>query len=266
MDKTNPTKSLKFAEPMGGKTLEFALIPVSRLLPGEYQRDLSTGLVNKLLKSTSVGFAIPLVVTPAGDGRYEVLDGQHRLATLQKIKEGVDVSIPCVITPPSMFKEHPLLLNLEKGDNIKDKCTKVHAVYMKALTLFPEKEESDLLPATSFQPHLFTLAFSYAEKGLASPSLVETVVKKFDSTLSGALSVVVSERRERAQKVSDLEGLVDSIARQNNIRDFNLKKAIISKSSMSLWGRSRSTGDDFDTSMQMLMSAIEETDWSAYGK
>ena len=265
MAKTIISKTLKFADPMSGKSLAFSMIPADKLLPGEYQRNLSKGLVNKLLASTAVGFVIPLVVTPAGEGRYEVLDGQHRLATISKLKEGLNVSIPCVVTPPGMFKERPLLLNMEKGDNIKDKCTKIYSVYMKAFAVTPEKEEVDLLPAASFQPHLFTLAFSYTEKGLASPSLVETVVKKFDSVIGGSISVSISERRERAEQVAQLETLVTETARENGIKDFNLKKAIISKSSMSLWGRSRSTGDDFTTSMQMLMSAIQETDWSRYG-
>lgn len=250
---------MRYKEPVRKQTFEFKLVPVNELIPGKFQRDLSTGLKNKLRSSVSHGFVIPVICVETPDG-LEVIDGQHRLAAL----DNPDAKVPVIIVPKE-FRERPLHLNIEKGDNIKDKCTKIYNLYIYYFQENPELEERELLPAARFEPSLFTLAFAYQEKGLKSPSLVETVIKKFDHVIDGSLMYAIDLRRFRADKVVELENLVNDIAKEYGFNDFNLKKAVISKSSMALWGRQRNLGLEFEEGMDALMEKIELSDWSGFG-
>ncbi len=117
-----------FTEPMQGLELQFQLIPVSKLKVGEFQRELSSGLVNKLLGSIFNGFLVPLLVV-AVDDYYEVIDGQHRIETCKKHRKDLsDFDLPCIVLP-SKFKFLPLIYNIEKSDNIKDQALKTYNIY-----------------------------------------------------------------------------------------------------------------------------------------
>jgi len=254
---------MKYKEPVRGNVFEFKLVPINDFVGGQFQRNLSTGLVNKLVMSIDRGFVIPVVAVAKDNGEYEIIDGQHRIENLRKRSD--DCMVPTIVVPEE-FKFRPLLLNIEKGDNIKDKCDKIYNLYIWHAQNKPEIEEKELLPAAGFEPSLFTLAFSYNEFTLASPSLVETVTKKFDSVIDDTVESAIIERRNRARKVSDLANLVDEIALENGFKDFNLKRAMISKSSMVLWGRARLLDIDFYDGINSLMDQIEQTDWSGYGQ
>jgi hypothetical protein len=251
---------MKFKEPVKGVEIECKVVRLSELRLHRYQRDLSSGLVGKLVNSIGYGFVNPLIVNSKG----EVLDGQHRIEALKKLTSSEDPKVPVFVVPDS-WELLPLRLNVEKTDNVKDKCTKLHKLYLDQFIENPEMSEVELNAASGYMPCLFTLAFSYCESGLKSPSLVETCIKKFDGIIEQPLMETITIRRLRGERVQELADLVDEIAMENGFRDFNLKKAVISKSTMQLWGRARSAGMDFDDAMSELVETIEMTDWSRFG-
>ena len=256
---------MKFKEPKQGVTLEFKLVPRHLLKVGEFQRDISPTLVNRLVGSVHYAFFIPLLVVEDGEGKYEVVDGQHRLASLDKTMAH-EFSVPCIIAP-SWLKDLPIIMNIEKVDNVKDKATKLYKLYMKKVEVAPEMEERELERAAQFQPYLFTIAFSFMESDLKSPSLVETVVKLLDkNTFQIPLSEAVEERRARGKKVKELEDVVQNVASAVGVSDFNLKRAIVSRSKERLWGRKRNINEDFWEGMETLIATIMTTDWSWLGR
>lgn len=251
---------MKYQDPKTGKTLEFKLINRSELITGDFQRPLSTGLTNKLVDSISLGFISPVIVTP----NLEVIDGQHRLAAMDKHLP--DYEVPCVVVPME-FKHFPLALNVEKADAIKDKCEKLHKFYMWHVENTPDEGEMDYTRAVNYMSHLFPMAFAFKEFGLSSPSLVETCVKLLSGTfLETPFVESVEERRRQGEVIADLERSVAELAMENNIRDFNLKKAMVTSSKSSLWGRARGVNVDFYEGMAMLKMKIMETDWSYLAK
>ncbi len=253
---------MKYKEPVKKEELEFKLVKLSDLKIHEYQRDLSSGLVSKLANSLWNGFIMPLIVNKD----MEILDGQHRyIALKEKILNDENPEVP-VIVVPGTWEEIPLYLNIEKGDNVKDKCTKLYKLYMDKFMDDPSLKESELNPACQWQPYLWTLAFAYVEGNLPSPSLVETTIKKFDGGLDLCLDESIDIRRSRAEKVCRLADLVNEIASENGFRDFNLKKAVLTKSTSALWGRSRTLGLEFDQAIQELEDQISMTDWSGFAR
>lgn len=252
--------SVTWKDPVTKDEFAFELVRVSDLLMSPYQRKLSSTLSTKLTTSVAYGFAVPLVAVRTTNG-LTIIDGQHRLQALTTLNHSPDALVPVIIVPPK-FLHRPLLLNIEKADDIRDKCTKVYALYTDSH--FDNTLESDFMSLIFHERHLPTLSIAYIELDLPSPSLVETVVKFLDSTLKDTTVAHAREiRRERASYVKQLSDTVDSICSAYQIRDFNIKRSIISTTKTSLWGRARTApSSDFITNITQLIDAINSRDWS----
>lgn len=249
---------MKFTEPVKNQTLEFAMIPRSKLQISPYQRSIASALVNKLTTSMGNGFIDPLKVVENGEN-YLVVDGQHRIAATDKIL--VDYELPCIILPQELM-ELPLMYNVEQKDNIRDISSKVYHLYCQTANTHPEWEENQLGKALLYTPHYATLSFAYMENSLGSPSLVEATVKKLDkSFFQLPLSESIGERREMAREVRQLEGTVYETADEWHIKDYNLKMAILSKTAQSLWGRKR-PDCGFSEGIALLIEEIKGANWS----
>lgn len=261
---------MNYSDPVTGKTFSFELISRDNLWIGKYQREYSSTLVNKLVNSIAKGFIVPIICTEDG----EVIDGQHRLGGLDKTLSGQDFLVPCIIVPAE-FRNYPLFYNIEKTDNIKDKCFKLQKLYLDKMK--DDVTEDDIAPSANYESYLVTLAFSFTEMGLKSPSLVESPVKKLEKGFlwtkneegyrtSLLLKEAVETRRNRASLVASFERAVEEIAAENGITDFNLKKAIVSQASQTLWGRKRSVDEEIEEGIVALQEQMEMMDWSWMGK
>jgi len=253
-----------FTEPIRSQECRFELIPRSRLVNSPYQRDFSTSLTSKLLISVDIGFVVPVLVVEAEDGKYEVIDGQHRLGAADRLKASGDYEVPCIVVPLKL-KERPLFFNIEKSDNIRDQATKVYNLYMHYVQTAPDTPEKSLAPSCSFVSYLISIAFAYRELQLGSPSLIEPPCKKLDSKgfLDEPVSSAISVRRTRAALIKSLEDAVTQVAEEYNIKDFQLKVAIVSQASQKLWGsRVRSVQMPFEEGIDELIRVIQLEDWS----
>lgn len=262
---------MKYMEPIKNLNFEFTLVDRSKILNSPYQRELSTALVKKLVNSVDQGFIVPVILILREDGFFDLTDGQHRLATSDKVVGNLDYQVPAIIVPPE-FRDFPLFYNIEKSDNIKDKCEKVYRLYCDKAE-DGEILEKDIMAAANYEAYLFSLGFAYCENGLKSPSLVEPPVKKIDKGFlmgqeaSGIMYQMPLEesiliRRERGVLIASLERTVEEVCQEYGISDFNLKRTIVSKSSQGLWGMRRKIEEPFEDALPMLMSQIIEMDWS----
>lgn len=264
---------MEYIEPVKENEFNFKLIPRSDLKLSPYQREFSGTLVNRLVNSVDQGFIIPLIVIEISHGLYEIIDGQHRLGALDKSSAKDDPEIPCIVLP-SGYKDLPLFYNIEKTDNIKDKATKIHSLYLDKLDNSSTTETS-IMKAINYEPYLFTIAFSYMEYELKSPSLIESPVKKLDKDVlyhleggyrvSLSLEEAIEYRRTYARLAAQLEETVSDVANDNDIRDFNLKKSIVSQSSKQLWGNARKLSDGPQSGLENLIEQINMMDWSWLG-
>lgn len=261
---------MKYTEPVTEKSFQFDLIERNKIRNSPYQRDFSSTLTNKILNSVTYGFVIPIVVTEDGDS-YLVIDGQHRLGAMDKAISESNPLVPAIILPKE-FEDFPLFYNIEKGDNIKDKSVKIHRLYLDKLSQGGWTER-DLLPSVNYEPYIFTIAFSFCENGLKSPSLVESPVKKLDNKeittfddngyMTGMnLQESVEMRRYRGGLAKQLEDTVLEIADEWFVTDFNLKKSIVSQASQQLWGRKRNLGIEPEEGLPALIEQIRLMDWS----
>src|SRR5256885_6357031 len=77
-----------FQEPVGAHWHLFCLLPLDKVAPTPYQRDLSPTHVKRLQEAVKrIGrFVDPIVVVSPRPGVYWTPNGHHRLKVLQKLK------------------------------------------------------------------------------------------------------------------------------------------------------------------------------------
>ena len=72
-------------------------IYLSRLTSGlSYQRAVSESMVQKLIKTWDTRFLDPIVVSYR-DGKYYVIDGQHRVVAIRRMHPDEDVKVRCIV-------------------------------------------------------------------------------------------------------------------------------------------------------------------------
>ncbi len=107
-----------YRDPLGGHWQVFAALPIDRVEPTPYQRDLSEPHVARLADAIErLGrFLDPIVAVPAEGGRYWTPNGSHRLAALRRL--GARTVVALVVPEPEVA-HRILVLNTEKAHNLR---------------------------------------------------------------------------------------------------------------------------------------------------
>ena len=131
-----------YQEPVGDHWQIFCLLPMDRVEPTPYQRDLSPTHVKRLQEVVKKidRFVDPVVVMSPKPGLYWTPNGNHRRAVLAKLKAEM---IPAILVPEHEVAFQILALNTEKAHNLKEKALEVIRMYRGLLEDEPEAGEED---------------------------------------------------------------------------------------------------------------------------
>jgi ParB family chromosome partitioning protein len=194
-----------YREPLGGHTLLFAALPVEKVEPTVFQRDVSDAHVLKLTRAMDKTrrYLDPIIVVREKDG-FRTPNGGHRLTALKELGAK---SILALVVPEREVAYQILALNIEKAHNLREKALEVVRMYRDLASLGPERKESEF--ALEFEePQLVTLGFAYEKRGRLSGSAYAPALKKVDQYFDKPLSETLAERERRAQMVLDLDEAV----------------------------------------------------------
>ena len=185
-----------YREPLGGNLQLFAALPIDKVEPTPYQRDVSDAHVRKLTVAMdrTRRYLDPVVAVRAGDG-YQTPNGHHRLTAMKELGAK---TILALLIPDAAVAYQILALNIEKAHNLREKSLEVHRMYGELARLRGDVPEEDY--ALEFEePALCTLGFAYAERGRLSGGAYQPFLKKVDAFLKAPLSEGQAERERRAQ-------------------------------------------------------------------
>ncbi len=246
---------MKFREPLKGYELEFAILPVEKIVIPSIQRELSDMHIKRLMESMEkVGFVEPLSVVPDGKGSYEVINGQHRLEAGRQLgmKE-----FPAIILPPEL-KNYIIALNIEKVPSLKDRAHQAYEIFTTHLKENPELPEYRLEKFVE-EAYLITVGFvvdRFGDRKFPGYAF-EKVLKKVDFFLESPLSLAEEEREKRAKVLLSAKEVLNKRYEELGLKNALQKEAIVSKALQSIYGRYvRVIGDDFYTVFEKLMEAI----------
>jgi ParB family chromosome partitioning protein len=113
-----------YRDPLGGRPLVLASLPLSAVQPTPFQRDLSPTHAKRLAMKIdeTAAFLDPLIVVRGEDGRLWTPNGRHRLAAgkILGLKQ-----ITALISPDEALAYRILALNTEKAHNLRDRSLEV---------------------------------------------------------------------------------------------------------------------------------------------
>ena len=148
-----------YAEPLSGKPVLIASIPLKAVQPTPFQRDLSPTHTKRLAEKIDEAgsFLDPLIVVLGEDGRLWTPNGRHRLAAAKVL--GLQ-QITALISPDEALAYRILALNTEKAHNVKDRSLEVIRMARNLAETRPRTKESSF--AEHFEaPEFLTLGIIY---------------------------------------------------------------------------------------------------------
>jgi ParB family chromosome partitioning protein len=197
-----------YREPFGSRWLLMAALPIEKVEPTPYQRNLSETHVRKL--EAVIGklgrFLDPIIAvraTQAGTARYWTPNGHHRLSAMKTLGAK---SILAIVVPEAAVAYQILALNTEKAHNLREKALEVIRMYKELARLDGATEETYALEFE--EPAFITLGLCYEERPRFSGGAYHPVLKRVDEFLKGSLRAALEARQARAKTVLALDGLV----------------------------------------------------------
>jgi ParB family chromosome partitioning protein len=198
-----------YREPFGGHWLVLAALPIDRVEPTPYQRNLSDAHVRKLegVIAKLGRFLDPIVVVrkPAKDSatRYWTPNGNHRLSAMKTLGAK---SIVGLVVPETSAAYQILALNTEKAHNLRERALEVIKMYQELATIDDATEEAYALEFE--EAALITLGLCYLENGRFSGGAYHPILRRSDQFIKKPLGSALPIRQERAKTLMRLDKTV----------------------------------------------------------
>lgn len=199
-----------YKEPLGGHELMFVALPLDKVVPTPFQRDVSDSHVRRLTiaMDKTKRFLDPIIVVREGD-HYMTPNGNHRLTALKELGAHAIVGL---LVPERAVAYQILALNIEKAHNLRERALEVVRMYRDLAKFSREKEAHYELEFE--EPALATLGLCYEKRGRFSGGAYNPALKKVDGWIDAPLAEALEERERRAQVVLELDDAVgEAVAR-----------------------------------------------------
>jgi ParB family chromosome partitioning protein len=196
-----------YREPLGGHWVALAALPIDKVKPTPYQRELSKAHADRLATVIpKVGrFLDPVIAVPDGDG-FISPNGMHRLSAMGQL--GAKTIIALVMPEPEIAFRI-LALNTEKAHNLKDKALEVIRM-ARAIAQDPKRgdaSEADVAFELE-QPSLVTIGVCYEKNLRFSGGAYNSVVSKCETFSTEPMKKSLKLREAHADKLLELDEAV----------------------------------------------------------
>ncbi len=198
-----------YAEPLSGRPVLLASIPLKAVQPTPFQRDLSPTHTKRLAEKIDEAgsFLDPLIVVRGEDGRLWTPNGRHRLAAAKVL--GLQ-QITALISPDDALAYRILALNTEKAHNVKDRSLEVIRMARNLADSKPRTKEmafSEHFEAAEF----LTLGIIYEQNKRFAGGAYTSFLKKVDRFSDRSLPVSIRQREDIAARLMDIDEHVKKI-------------------------------------------------------
>lgn len=249
-----------YRDPLGGNWQILAALPLDKVEPTPYQRDLSESHVGKL--ATAIDkldrYLDPIVAVPAEDGKYWSPNGYHRMGAMRNLGAR---SIVAIVVPEHEVAHRILALNTEKAHNLREKALEVVRL-AEALSQMDDRPEKEF-EAVFEEPALITLGMCYQTNGRFSGGAFHPILKRIDKFSSAKLPKALEARRERAAKIMELNDAVNEAIAALKARGMDspyLRAFVIARINPIRF--QRKSVPDFDETIDKMIASAKKFDAS----
>jgi ParB family chromosome partitioning protein len=198
-----------YREPLSGRAILFAALPLDAIEPTPFQRDLSPTHAKRLAQKIEEAgaFLDPLIVVRGEDGKLWTPNGRHRLAAAKVI--GLR-QITALVCPDESLAFRILALNTEKAHNLRDKSLEVIRMARNLAKRRPKAKENEFL-AEFEAPELLTLGIVYEKNGRFGGGAYSPLLKKVDRFSDRTLAASLRRREDYAARIQEIDTRVKQI-------------------------------------------------------
>ena len=199
-------------DPLGGKPLVIAILPIDRIEPTPFQRDLSEAHHKKLagvIQKTGT-FLDPVITVPAPGSGFWTPNGRHRLEAMRRLGAK---AITTLIAPDPQLAWQILALNTEKAHNLKERSLEVARIYRGLIDEDASRQETDFAFYLE-EAALVTLGFCYEKKPVFAGGAYHPILRRLEEFSEEPLRKTVREHEKRAEMVLDLEEQVSDVVKR----------------------------------------------------
>lgn len=216
-----------YREPLGGHVLVFAALPVDKVAPTPFQRDVSDAHVRKLTHAMDKTrrFLDPVIAVRedrAGEGedaaaKYWVPNGFHRLTALKDLGAR---SVLALVVPETTVAYQILALNIEKAHNLREKALGVVRMYEDLVEAGHGDDAEEQWALEFEEPALVTLGFAYGARPRLAGGAYHPLLKRTDAWMPGPLRAAHADRQARAEALLALDDAVGDVVAKLRERGF----------------------------------------------
>ena len=251
-----------YREPLGSQWQLLAALPIDKVEPTPYQRDLSETHVKRLSEAIEkLGrFMDPLIAVRTAEGRYWTPNGNHRLAAMRTLGAR---SVVALVVPEPEVAHRILVLNTEKAHNVRERALEVIRL-AEALAELDDRSEKSY--ETEFEePSLLTLGACYQRNGRFAGGAYHPVLKRVETFQTARLSKALELRRERADRLMELDEAVGAAVAGLKARGFEspyLKAFVLARINPLRFTLKRGQKADFDETIGKMLASARKFDAS----
>ena len=212
----------RYRDPLGGRWLVLATLPVEAVVPTPFQRDLSDAHVKRLESALDrVGtFLDPLVAVPApegGEAPFWTPNGYHRLSALKRMGAK---SVTVLVSPDPALAYRILALNTEKAHNTKERALEAVRMAKGLAELDPDRLESAFALELE-DGSLVTLGLAYEGRPRFAGGAYAAALKASDAFLDAPLAKALDTRGRRAERLLAIDDRVAELMGALKSRGFD---------------------------------------------
>jgi len=205
-----------YREPLGGNPTIVAILPIDKVKPTPFQRDLSETHAKRL--SDTIGkigrFLDPIIAVSVGE-EYWTPNGRHRLESMVRLGAK---SVTALVLPDPEIQYKILALNIEKAHNLREKSLEVIRMYRAMASDDPAPESARALEFE--EPAFATLGVCYEKNGRFGGGAYQSILKRVDGWLEQPLKQSLKVREARAEKIEKLDARVSEVVKSLQAKGF----------------------------------------------
>jgi ParB family chromosome partitioning protein len=209
-----------YSDPLGKNALILAILPIDRIEPTPFQRDLSQTHHRKLadvLDRTGM-FLDPVIAVTAPEKGFWTPNGRHRLEAMRRLGAR---AITALVVPRREIAWQILALNTEKAHNLREKSLEVIRITRGLLgnaedAKRAEREFAHYLEEAS----LVTLGVCYEQNGKFAGGAYNPIVRRLEKFSEEPLSKAIKLHERHAGMLMDLDARVAEVIAKLKARGF----------------------------------------------
>jgi ParB family transcriptional regulator, chromosome partitioning protein len=220
-----------YKDPLGTNPLIVAVLPLDKVEPTPFQRDVSDMHHKRLadvLDKTGY-FLDPIIAITAPEKGFWTPNGGHRLAAMKRLGAR---AITALVVPKRELAWQILALNTEKAHNLRDKSLEVIRIFRGLIEEDPKRPESQFsyyLEEASF----VTIGLCYEKSPRFSGAVYNSFVRRLTRFSDASLEKSLREHEKIAAMLLELDERVAEVVKKLKAKGFvspYLKTFVVARS------------------------------------